>query len=309
MPPAMIGLRSSDRPGRSMASMVSACSKRSRTCGNATDVTAPLVSFIVAQISPMALLVPEEPNASFQPKARYVPANCWNSAETSASACFQRLRESLPSAKKRRVLATQPACRLSRSIASRPVADDEFRGPAADVDHQSQFAGLRRLRMRDAEVHQTRFFAAGHDFDRVAQRGFGRQQERLRHGELAHGVGRDGAHALRWDVAQALAETLQAFERAVAHVGIQSALAVEAFGQAHHVAQAIHDAQLPEHVARDHHVEAVRSQVDRGEQVPVLQRQGGGDRAGEDVVHVHNFASSEACAECGMSFSLDARRS
>ena len=34
-------------------------------------------------------------------------ANCWNSAATSVSALFQRLRESLPSPKKRRVLATQ----------------------------------------------------------------------------------------------------------------------------------------------------------------------------------------------------------
>ena len=66
----MIGLRSADRPGRSMSSMRSACSRRSRSCGSASAVTAPLVSFIAAQISPIALLVPDEPIASSQPRLR-----------------------------------------------------------------------------------------------------------------------------------------------------------------------------------------------------------------------------------------------
>jgi hypothetical protein len=51
--------------------------------------------------------------------------------------------------------------------------------------------------------------------------------------------------------------------------------AVEAFGQAHHLAQAVDDAQLPQHVTRNHEVEAVGAQVDRREQVAVLQRQRG----------------------------------
>src|SRR3546814_10258341 len=51
------------------------------------------------------------------PRWRYTPANCWNCAATSISASSQRLREILPSPKKREVVATQPSCRLSRSIA------------------------------------------------------------------------------------------------------------------------------------------------------------------------------------------------
>ena len=43
----------------------------------------------------MALLVPEEPNASSQPRCAYTPANCWNSAVTSVSASFQRLLRQL----------------------------------------------------------------------------------------------------------------------------------------------------------------------------------------------------------------------
>ena len=46
--------------------------------------------------------------------------NCWNSAVISVRASFQRLRESLPSPKNRRVVAMQPICRLSRSTASKP---------------------------------------------------------------------------------------------------------------------------------------------------------------------------------------------
>ena len=100
--------------------MWSACSRRSRSCGSASAVIAPLVSFIAAQISPMALCVPEEPSASSQPSARYMPANCWNSAPISVSASFQRFFDSLPPGKKRRVLAMQPTCRLSRSMCSKP---------------------------------------------------------------------------------------------------------------------------------------------------------------------------------------------
>jgi len=129
---------------------------------------------------------------------------------------------------------------------------------------------------------------------------FRRQQEGLGRGELAEGVGRDRAHALRRDVADALAEAFEAFERAQADVGSESALAVEALGQSHHVAQAIDDAQLSEDLPSDHHVEAVRAKVDRGKEIPVLQRQGALARTGDDVVQVHSFASRAVCAECGM---------
>lgn len=59
----------------------------------------PLVSFIAAHISPMALCVPDEPIASCQPSALYWPANCWNSAPISVSASFHFFFDNLPPGK------------------------------------------------------------------------------------------------------------------------------------------------------------------------------------------------------------------
>jgi hypothetical protein len=205
--------------------------------------------------------------------------NCWNSAATSVSASRQRFFDNFA---------------FDRVEAA---ADDAFGGAAADVDHQAQLLRLGRLRMGHAQVDQARFFAAGDHFDGVAERGFGGHQERLRRGQLAHGIGRHRAHALRRDVADALAESGQAIERALLDFGVQPAFAFQAFGQAHGFAQPVDDAQLAERVARDHHVEAVGTQVDRGEHVAVLQRRRGGDgRAG---AHPQILANSAACAECG----------
>ena len=170
----MIGRRSFDRPGRSICVDVGRPAAGDRApAASASAVTAPLVSFIAAQISPIALLVPDEPSASCQPSARYVPANCWNSAATSVSASFQRL------------LAT--ACRRGRSAACwrrSPPAGFRVRSPRSprpmmhsvepppmSITRRSS-PGLRRLRMGDAEVDQARFLAAGDDFDRMARARF-----------------------------------------------------------------------------------------------------------------------------------------
>jgi hypothetical protein len=69
-------------------------------------------------------------------------------------------------------------------------------------------------------------------------------QEGLRRAS-SDGIGAMARTALRRDVADALAETLQLVERALADFGRQAALAVEAFGEADHVAQAIDHAQAP----------------------------------------------------------------
>ena len=181
-------------------------------------------------------------------------------------------------------------------------ADDAFGGAAADIHHQPQVTILGRLRVGDAEVDQARLLAAGDDFDRMAQRALGRHQERLRFPEPAHGVGGDRAHALRRDVAHALAEACQTLECALTHFGRQAALAIEALGQAHGLAQTVDRAQLAEHVARHHHVETVGAQVDCREQIAVLQGQAGGV---EEAIHARMilypqiFANRHACAECG----------
>ena len=95
------------------------------------------------------------------------------------------------------------------------LADDELGAAAADVDDQ---AALRRIRhaVGDAEIDQARFFAAGHDFDRMTERLFGRPEKRRRSAQPAHRVGGDGAHAFVRQHAQALAETRQTGQRSVA---------------------------------------------------------------------------------------------
>jgi hypothetical protein len=191
-------------------------------------------------------------------------------------------------------------------------ADDAFGRTAADVDHQAQLAGLRRLRLGDAKVDQARLLATGDHFDGVAERGFRRHQEGLRRLQRAHGVGRHRAYPLRRDVAQPLAEAGEAFERPRAHLGPEPALAVEPLGEPHHLAEAVDRAQLAEHVARDHHVEAVGAQVDRREQVAILHRQGGGARSHvrmPGVVHAPSISASRlAWAECGTSPATGRRR-
>ena len=129
--------------------------------------------------------------------------------------------------------------------------------------------------MGDAEVDQARFLAAVDHFDGVAQRGFGRHQERQRRAQLAHGVGRQRTHAIGRNIADALAEAGQTFQRALPRLGRQTALAIQPIGHAHRLAQAVHHSQLTEQVARDDHVEAVGTQVDGGQQVAVLQGGGG----------------------------------
>src|SRR5262249_19585519 len=92
------------------------------------------------------------------------------------------------------------------------LADDEFGAAAADVDDEP---ALRRLghTMRDTEVDQARFFAAGDDLDRMTERRLGRPEKRARCAEPAHGVRGHGAHALVRQHAQALAEAREAGQR------------------------------------------------------------------------------------------------
>ena len=161
-------------------------------------------------------------------------------------------------------------------------------------------AGLGRLRLRHAQVDQARLLAAGHDLDRMPQRGFRRHQEGLRRRQPAHGVGGHRAHAVRRDVADALAEPRQALQRALPHRGVEPALAVQALGHAHGFAQAVDDAQLAQGVAGHDHVVAVGPQVDRGQHVAVDQGLALRGRRGSGA-HPQISASSADCAECGVS--------
>ena len=105
--------------------------------------------------------------------------------------------------------AHEKAFEPERAIAG---ADDELGGAAADVHHQPLVLRRRQL-VGDAEVDEARFLAARHDLDRKPERGLRAAQERGRVLGDAQGVGADRAHRPAVEVAQPLAEPLQARER------------------------------------------------------------------------------------------------
>ena len=66
-------------------------------------------------------------------------------------------------------------------------------------------------------------------------------------------------------VAEPLAEAPEASERAFLARVVEFAPLVQTGRETHHLAQAIDDHRRPLIDARDHHVEAVRTEVDRGQ--------------------------------------------
>ena len=189
---------------------------------------------------------------------------------------FQRLRESLPSAKKRRVVAMQPSLQALALDRLEAFADDEFGRAAADVhDQAAACPPCGGLRVGHAQVDQAGFLAAGDHFDARGRARFppasGTSAGCL---SAAHRVGGERAHALasgmlrrRWP---------KRARHSNARCGITSGssppFAIQALGQAHGFpCMRSTDAQLAQHVAGHDHVEAVRTQVDRRQQVTVLQ--------------------------------------
>ena len=141
------------------------------------------------------------------------------------------------------------------------LADDEFRAAAADVDDQAPFRRIRHA-VRDAEVDQARFLAAGDDFDRMTQFLFGVAQERRGRAQAPHGIRRHRAHAMRRQGAQTLSKPRQGLQRAVAARFLETAVRTQAGGQTHAVAQAVDHARFAVFVAGDDEMEAVRSEID-----------------------------------------------
>ncbi len=64
-----------------------------------------------------------------------------------------------------------------------------------------------------------------------------------------------------------LPEALQALQRALRDVLVEPPLIVQACGETHHFAQAIEDDELAVRIARHDHVEAVGSEIDRGQDI------------------------------------------
>ncbi len=134
--------------------------------------------------------------------------------------------------------------------------------------------------MRDARVDEARLFHAGDDLDRVSEGLAGALEEGLLAVREPQRIGANAAHAVGVHVAQALAEALEAPERARRHVLVDAAVLGHARGQAHHLAQPVDDDQLAVRVARDHHVETVGAEVHRRKHVGDGARGGAGGGLG-----------------------------
>src|SRR5688572_18252847 len=145
-------------------------------------------------------------------------------------------------------------------------ADDELRGAAADVDHQAPLGGFRQ-RVRNAQVDQARFLAAGDHLDRKAERGARLAQELRRILRHAQRVGADHAHRRAREAAQALAELGERFQRARLGGAIDALFGGQPGAQAHHLAHRVEGIDLAVDHATDLQVEAVGAKVDRGQRV------------------------------------------
>ena len=147
----------------------------------------------------------------------------------------------------------QPICTLSLSSGVETAADDEFGAAAADVDHQPRAARECGKAVGDAEIDQARFLAAGHDFDRMAERGFGGGRNACGDASrrtvlVATARTRLGGRPRRrWPKR---ARQSSARSRAF---GIQRAVGAQSGGEAHAVAQAVDHARLAVLIARDDH--------------------------------------------------------
>ena len=147
-----------------------------------------------------------------------------------------------------------------------PLTDDDLRAAAADVADQAA-PGTRCHRVRHAGIDEARLFDAGDDFDGMPD-GFARAlDERFLLLCAPENVGAHHAHAVGPHVAQALAESFEAGERAGRDILVQSPIGFEAGAEAHHLAEPIDNDQLAVRVTRDHHVKTVGTEIDRSKYV------------------------------------------
>lgn len=141
------------------------------------------------------------------------------------------------------------------------VAEDDLGAPSADVDHQALAAGGGRG-VGDAEVDEPRLFGAAHDLDAVADRRRRLAEESAAVAQAAKGVGPDHPDRVGRHVLEALAEPLEALERAVGDRRLQRAVLAETLGEADPLAEPVEIVELALRVPGHHHVERVRAEVD-----------------------------------------------
>ncbi|RMO08338.1 hypothetical protein ALQ47_05272 [Pseudomonas cichorii] len=149
------------------------------------------------------------------------------------------------------------------------LANDELGAAAADIGHQT-LARCVGQGVRDAEIDQARFLAAGNDFHGMSQDLFGAMDEFVAVACFTQGVGAHDTYRAQWQAVDQLGEALEAIEPALHGLFVELALVIDARRQLNLFTQALKDAYLVlMHLGNDH-MKAVGAQVDRCDQGKIL---------------------------------------
>src|SRR5690606_25775179 len=147
------------------------------------------------------------------------------------------------------------------------LADDDFRGPTTNVDHQTPVLRRRQL-IRDAGEDQTSLLLAGNDFNGKAQGSFGTRQYVCHVASDTKSVRRHSPHTVRVEARKALAKALQHRDGALDGFIAKDFVLVQPRRQPHGLLQAINRVNLCFAVklydAADRKSKAVGAQVARG---------------------------------------------
>ena len=131
--------------------------------------------------------------------------------------------------------------------------------------------------MGHAQIDQAGFLTAGNYLDLMTEDLLGAADEHRAVARLTQGVGADDAYgAFRQRVGE-LGEAAQAVEPALHCFFAELTLVVQACGQLHFVAEALEDANFVTVGLGQHHVKAVRTQVDGSDQGETFGRGFGHD--------------------------------
>src|SRR5476651_1398864 len=159
------------------------------------------------------------------------------------------------------------------------LPDDEFGTATADIGHQAFARGIGQG-VRHAEVDQARFFTAGNHLYGVAQDFLGAADEFATVTGFTQGVGADDTNGPRRHAIDQLGKALEAIEPALHGLFVELTFFVYSGGQLNFLAQPFKNADLTLIGFGYNHVEAVRAQVDGGDQGQIL---GCGLRHGQRV--------------------------
>src|SRR5262249_38834757 len=142
--------------------------------------------------------------------------------------------------------------------------DDQLGRPSANINHQSPLGGGGEA-VSHAEVDQTSFLPAEYHFDVKSQRRLGFGAKRLRVLVDAQCARAYRAHRRRGEAAKTLCEARQRLQRPGLGKLVDAAVPRKPRSQANRIAQAVQQIDLIVDDPADLQVEAVGSQVERGQ--------------------------------------------